>query len=138
MWYIAANRDPRAFEDPWTSDITRSPNDHVGFGGGGPHFCLGSNLAKLEIALKFKGLAQRLPDIRPAGEIRYPRSNFIGGVKSMPVEPTPTPSTNTTPLDRLGSADGVSGTDGYGGAVDREVRSRRTPSGLGSAARKSV
>lgn len=120
MWHIAANRDPRAFDDPWTFDITRSPNDHVGFGGGGPHFCLGSNLAKMEIALMFKGIAERLPDIRLAGDVSYLRSNFIGGVKKMPVEFTPTPSTNTMPLDRLGSAAGASGTDGYGGAVERE------------------
>ncbi|MEQ8841940.1 MAG: cytochrome P450 [Acidimicrobiales bacterium] len=120
MWHIAANRDPRAFDDPWTFDITRSPNDHVGFGGGGPHFCLGSNLAKMEIALMFKGIAERLPDIHLDGEVSYLRSNFIGGVKSMPVAFTPTPSTNTMPLDRLGSAAGASGTDGYGGSVERE------------------
>ena len=120
MWHIAANRDPRAFDDPWTFDITRSPNDHVGFGGGGPHYCLGSNLAKMEIRLMFKGIAERLPDIRLAGDVAYLRSNFIGGVKSMPVEFTPSPSTHTMPLDRLGSAAGASGTDGYGGAVERE------------------
>ena len=119
MWHIAANRDPRAFDDPWTFDITRNPNDHVGFGGGGPHFCLGSNLAKMEIRLMFKGIAERLPDIHLTGEVSYLRSNFIGGVKSMPVEFTPSPSTNTMPLDRLGSAAGASGTDGYGGSVER-------------------
>jgi cholest-4-en-3-one 26-monooxygenase len=120
MWHIAANRDPRAFDDPWTFDVTRSPNDHVGFGGGGPHYCLGSNLAKMEIALMFKGIAQRLPDIHLSGEVSYLRSNFIGGVKSMPVEFTASPSTNTMPLDRLGSAAGASGTEGFGGAVERE------------------
>jgi cholest-4-en-3-one 26-monooxygenase len=120
MWHIAANRDPRAFDDPWTFDITRSPNPHVGFGGGGPHFCLGSNLAKMEIALMFKAIAQRLPDIRLAGEVEYLRSNFIGGVKTVPVEFTPTPSTNTMPLDRLGAAAGASGTEGYGGEVKRD------------------
>ena len=120
MWHIAANRDPRAFDDPWVFDITRSPNDHVGFGGGGPHFCLGSNLAKMEIALMFKGLAERLPDIHPVGPAEYLRSNFIGGVKALPVEFTPSPSTCTMPLDRLGSAAGASGTEGYGGSVERE------------------
>jgi cholest-4-en-3-one 26-monooxygenase len=120
MWHIAANRDPRAFDDPWTFDVARTPNDHVGFGGGGPHFCLGSNLAKMEIRLMFKGIAERLPDIHLAGDVSYLRSNFIGGVKSMPVEFTASPSTNTMPLDRLGSAAGASGTDGYGGAVERE------------------
>lgn len=120
MWHIAANRDPRAFDDPWTFDITRNPNDHVGFGGGGPHFCLGSNLAKMEIALMFKRIAERLPDIHLAGEVTYLRSNFIGGIKAMPVEFTPTPSTNTKPLDRLGAAAGASGTEGYGGEVTRD------------------
>jgi len=120
MWHIAANRDPRAFDDPWTFDVARSPNDHVGFGGGGPHFCLGSNLAKMEIRLMFRGIAERLPDIHLTGDVSYLRSNFIGGVKSMPVEFSPSPSTNTMPLDRLGSAAGASGTDGYGGSVERE------------------
>lgn len=121
MWHIAANRDPRAFDDPWSFDVARNPNDHVGFGGGGPHFCLGSNLAKMEIALMFKGIAQRLPDIHPVGEPEYLRSNFIGGVKALPVEFTPTPSTNTMPLDRLGSAAGASGTEGFGGNVERDA-----------------
>lgn len=120
MWHIAANRDPRAFDDPWKFDITRTPNDHVGFGGGGPHFCLGSNLAKMEIALMFKGIAERLPDIHPVGEPSYLRSNFIGGVKDLPVAFTASPSTNTMPLDRLGSAAGKSGTEGFGGSVERE------------------
>ncbi|MDH3705166.1 MAG: cytochrome P450 [Acidimicrobiia bacterium] len=120
MWHIAANRDPRAFDDPWTFDIERSPNDHVGFGGGGPHYCLGANLAKMEIRLMFNEIATRLPDIRLAGDVEYLRSNFIGGIKKLPVEFTPTPSTNTEPMLRLGSAAGVSGTAGYGGAVERD------------------
>lgn len=119
MWHIAANRDPRAFDDPWRFDIERTPNEHVGFGGGGPHFCLGANLARMEIRLMFKGIAERLPDIRLAGGVDYLRSNFIGGVKRMPVEFTPTPSTHTKPLQRLGAAAGASGTTGYGGSVDR-------------------
>ena len=119
MWYIAANRDPRAFADPWRFNIERTPSDHIGFGGGGPHFCLGANLARMEIRLMFKGIAQRLPDIRLAGDVDYLRSNFIGGIKKMPVEFTPTRSTHTTPLQRLGSAAGASGTTGYGGSADR-------------------
>jgi cholest-4-en-3-one 26-monooxygenase len=119
MWHIAANRDPRAFDDPWTFDIERSPNDHVGFGGGGPHYCLGANLAKMEIRLMFAEIARRLPDIHLTGDVAWLRSNFIGGIKSMPVAFTPTPSTNTQPMDRLGSAAGASGTTGYGGHVDR-------------------
>ncbi|MXW60449.1 MAG: cytochrome P450 [Acidimicrobiaceae bacterium] len=120
MWHISANRDPRAFKDPWRFDIERTPNEHVGFGGGGPHFCLGANLARMEIRLMFKGIAERLPDIRLAGDVDHLRSNFIGGVKRMPVEFTPTPSTHATPLQRLGSAAGASGTTGYGGSVDRQ------------------
>jgi len=120
MWHIAANRDPRAFDDPWAFDIERSPNDHVGFGGGGPHFCLGANLARMEIRLMFAAIAERLGDIRLDGEVEYLRSNFIGGVKKMPVAFTPTPSTHTSPLQRLGSAAGVSATAGYGGLVERD------------------
>jgi cholest-4-en-3-one 26-monooxygenase len=106
MWYVSANRDERVFDDPYRFDITRSTNDHVGFGGGGPHFCLGANLARMEIRLMFKALAERLPDIRATGEPSYLRSNFIGGVKHLPVEFTPTPSTHTTPMERLGAAAG--------------------------------
>ena len=88
MWHVAANRDPRAFEDPWRFDIERTPNDHVGFGGGGPHYCLGASLARMEIRLMFREIARRMPDIRLDGEPDYLRSNFIGGVKRLPV-PTP-------------------------------------------------
>ncbi|NDH12081.1 MAG: cytochrome P450, partial [Actinobacteria bacterium] len=110
LWHIAANRDPRAFDDPWNFDIERTPNDHVGFGGGGPHFCLGANLARMEIKLMFREIAKRLPDIHLAGDVAYLRSNFIGGVKKLPVAFTPTPSLNTVPMERLGSAAGASGT----------------------------
>ena len=119
MWHVAANRDPRAFKDPWNFDIERTPNDHVGFGGGGPHFCLGANLARMEIKLMFREIAKRLPDIRLAGEISYLRSNFIGGVKKLPVAFTPSPSLNTVAMERLGSAAGASGTEGFGGDVER-------------------
>ena len=119
MWHIAANRDPRAFDDPWRFDIERSPNDHIGFGGGGPHYCLGANLAKMEIRLMFREIARRMPDIHPVGEPNYLRSNFIGGVKELLVAYTPTPSLNTASMDRLGSAAGASGTPGYGGHVER-------------------
>ena len=121
MWHIAANRDPRAFDDPWQFDIERSPNDHIGFGGGGPHYCLGANLAKMEIRLMFREIAKRMPDIRLNGEISYLRSNFIGGIKALPVAYTPTPSLNTGSLKRLGSAAGASGTEGFGGHVERDA-----------------
>ena len=121
LWHIAANRDPRAFDDPWNFDIERTPNDHVGFGGGGPHFCLGANLARMEIKLMFREIAKRLPDIHLAGDVAYLRSNFIGGVKKLPVAFTPTPSLNTVPMERLGSAAGASGTEGFGGDVERNA-----------------
>lgn len=123
LWHMAANRDPRAFDAPYEFRIDRTPNDHVGFGGGGPHFCLGANLAKMEIRLMFNEIATRLPDIRLAGDPAYLRSNFIGGVKEMQVEFTPTPSTNTVSMARLGSAAGVSGQDGYGANVERPADS---------------
>ena len=116
---MAANRDPRAFEDPWRFDIERTPNDHVGFGGGGPHYCLGTSLAKMEIRLTFREIARRMPDIHLDGRPDYLRSNFLSGVKRLPVAYTPSPSYNTVPLHRLGSAAGVSGTVGYGGHVER-------------------
>ena len=119
LWYVAANRDPRAFEDPWRFDIERTPNDHVGFGGGGPHYCLGTSLAKMEIRLTFREIARRMPDVQLDGRPDYLRSNFLGGVKRLPVAYAPSPSYNTVPLHRLGSAAGVSGTVGYGGHVER-------------------
>ncbi len=90
LWYIAANRDEEVFEDPHRFDITRDTADYVAFGGGGPHFCLGSNLAKLEIRVMFDALLDRLPDIELAGEPQRLRSNFINGIKHMPVKFSPT------------------------------------------------
>ncbi len=89
MWYNAANRDPRHFDDPYVFDIDRDPNEHLGFGGGGPHFCLGAHLARREIRVMFEELFRRLPDIRVSGEPDYLFSNFIHGIKRMPVTFTP-------------------------------------------------
>jgi cholest-4-en-3-one 26-monooxygenase len=89
LWYISANRDEDVFHEPQRFDITRSPNEYVAFGGGGPHFCLGANLAKLEIRVMFEELLARLPDIELAGDIQRLRSNFINGIKHMPVKFTP-------------------------------------------------
>jgi cholest-4-en-3-one 26-monooxygenase len=85
LWYASANRDEEAFSDPFTFDVTRWPNDHVTFGGGGPHFCLGANLARLELRLIFSELLMRLPDLELAGEVEILRSNFVRGVMTMPV-----------------------------------------------------
>jgi len=89
LWYIAANHDPDVFEDPHRFDVRRTPNEYLAFGGGGPHFCLGSHLAKLEITVMFEELLRRLPDIQPAGPVQRLRSNFINGIKHMPVRFSP-------------------------------------------------
>jgi cholest-4-en-3-one 26-monooxygenase len=86
IWYISANRDEDVFDDPYTFDITRNPNPHVAFGGGGPHFCLGANLARLEMQVFFAELLKRLPDIHVSGDVQRLRSNFINGLKHIPVE----------------------------------------------------
>jgi cholest-4-en-3-one 26-monooxygenase len=85
LWYASANRDEEAFDDPFTFDVTRSPNDHVTFGGGGPHFCLGANLARMELRLIFTELLTRLLDVELDGDVEMLRSNFIGGITRMPV-----------------------------------------------------
>ncbi len=72
MFFNSANRDERAFERPFDFDITRSPNPHVGYGGGGPHFCLGANLARREIRVMFEELFRRLPDLEITGEPATP------------------------------------------------------------------
>jgi cytochrome P450 len=89
MWYTAANRDERAFPDPYRFDVTRTPNEHVGFGGGGAHYCLGANLARREIKILFEELFRRLPDIRVVGEPDKLFSAFIHGIKRMRAEWTP-------------------------------------------------
>ncbi|MCI3949492.1 MAG: cytochrome [Acidimicrobiales bacterium] len=85
IWYASANRDEAVFDDPFRFDILRSPNEHVGFGGGGPHFCLGSSLARMEIRVLFEELLKKAPRIEPAGELDRLRSNFIAGIKHLPV-----------------------------------------------------
>jgi cytochrome P450 len=89
LWYSAANRDPRVFDDPYAFDVTRDPNEHLGFGGGGPHFCLGAHLARREIRVMFEELLHRLPDIEVSGQPEYLQSNFIHGIKRMPASFTP-------------------------------------------------
>jgi len=85
LWYIAANHDPEVFPDPHRFDITRDTSAHEAFGGGGPHFCLGSHLAKLEIRVMFEELMARIPRMELAGEVQRLRSNFINGIKHLPV-----------------------------------------------------
>lgn len=89
MWYASANRDESKFDNPWKFDVARSPNHHVGFGGGGTHFCLGANLARREIAVVFEELRARIPDIAVTGEPAMLLSSFIHGIKTLPVSWTP-------------------------------------------------
>ncbi|HTG46922.1 MAG TPA: cytochrome P450 [Actinomycetota bacterium] len=84
-WYVSANRDEEIFPEPGRFDVTRSPNDHVTFGPGGPHFCLGAHLARLETKILFEELLPRLASVEPAGPVERIRSNFVNGIKRMPV-----------------------------------------------------
>jgi cholest-4-en-3-one 26-monooxygenase len=85
VFYASANRDDDVFAAAGEFDVGRNPNPHVGFGGGGPHFCLGRHLAALELRVLLLALAERMPGIRLAGEPARLRSNFINGIKHMPV-----------------------------------------------------
>ncbi|TLQ46253.1 cytochrome P450 [Streptomyces marianii] len=85
LFYSSANNDPEVFEDPGTFDITRDPNPHLGFGGGGPHFCLGKSLAVQEIELIFNAVADVLPDLRLAGDPRRLRAAWLNGIKELRV-----------------------------------------------------
>jgi cytochrome P450 len=84
LFYNSANRDESVFTDPDAFDITRDPNPHVGFGGPGPHYCLGAHLARREMSVMFRELFTRLPGIRAAGEPDFLLSNFINGIKHLP------------------------------------------------------
>ena len=93
MFYGVANRDPRMFDDPERFDVLRNPNPHVGFGGPGPHFCLGAHLARREVSVAFRQLLTRLPDIEtvgPAVPIEGMGIPLVGGIKHLPVRFTPT------------------------------------------------
>ncbi len=85
IWYVSANRDETVFDDPMAFDIERSPNEHVAFGGGGPHFCLGANLARMEIRVIYEELLDRWHDLELTGEPARLRSNFINGIKHIPL-----------------------------------------------------
>ncbi len=89
LWYPSGNRDETEFEDPHRFDITRDPNHHMAFGAGGPHYCLGASLAKLELRVMFEGLAARLPDIEPSGPPERLRNNLLNAIKHLPVRFTP-------------------------------------------------
>jgi methyl-branched lipid omega-hydroxylase len=93
LFYGAANRDPRVFHDPESFDIARDPNPHVGFGGPGPHFCLGAHLARRELSVVFRQLLTRLPDIEVVGDpvpLQALGVPLVGGIKELTVRFTPT------------------------------------------------
>ena len=89
MWFPAANRDPRAFDRPDEFDVTRDPNPHVSFGGGGAHFCLGAHLARSEIRTMFTELATRFPDVEITGAPSYlvaaPEQTIAVSLSDLPV-----------------------------------------------------
>jgi cholest-4-en-3-one 26-monooxygenase len=89
FYHASGNRDETIFENPESFDIGRDPNPHIAFGGGGPHFCLGANLARMEIRVMFEHLLDRMPDIHQDGEVQRLQSMFINGVKHLPVAFTP-------------------------------------------------
>jgi cytochrome P450 len=86
VFYGSGNRDEEVFADPDRFDVGRSPNPHMAFGGGGPHLCLGLHVARIEIAVMLRELLTRLPDLAPAGPTAPLASNFISGVRTMPVQ----------------------------------------------------
>lgn len=85
MYYGAANRDPVAFDRPHALDLRRTPNHHVAFGGGGPHFCMGAHIARIEVDALLRQVLARLDDLQPAGEAQWLASNFISGPTHLPV-----------------------------------------------------
>jgi cytochrome P450 len=89
VFFGSANRDEEAFDDPDRLDVGRTPNDHVAFGAGGPHFCLGAHFARLEVGAMLREILTRLPDVEPAGPTTWLASNFISGPAHLPVRFTP-------------------------------------------------
>jgi len=89
LHYLSANRDEAVFDDPLSFDVQRNPNPHIGYGGPGPHFCLGAHLARREIKVMFRELFSQIGDIRATGEPDLLASSFIHGIKHLPAEFTP-------------------------------------------------
>ena len=83
LFYWSANRDDEVFDDPFRFDVRRDPNPHVGFGGPGPHFCLGAHLARREITVMYRELLRHFPDIEAIGEPERLQSSFINGIKHL-------------------------------------------------------
>ncbi len=89
LWYVSGNRDEAEFTDPDVFDIARAPNRHLSFGRGGPHLCLGVHLARLEIKVVLRALAQRVSRFELAGQPRRIRSNFTNGLRDLPIRIRP-------------------------------------------------
>jgi cytochrome P450 len=89
LWYASGNRDEAVFGNPFDFDVLRTPNEHIGFGGPGPHFCMGANLARREIRVMFRQIFNRLPDLEITGPPERLASNFVHGIKRMPCRFTP-------------------------------------------------
>ncbi len=87
-WWISGSRDEEIFDDSLRVDLARKPNRHVSFGQGGPHICLGMHLARLEVRVLFEELAKRISKVEPDGDHKFLRSNFVGGIKHLPVRMT--------------------------------------------------
>jgi cholest-4-en-3-one 26-monooxygenase len=88
MYYMSANRDEDVFVDPMRFDVARQPNEHVTFGGGGVHYCLGANLARAEIRATMQQIVERMRDFELTGSARRLRSDFVNGIKEMPIRYT--------------------------------------------------
>ncbi len=100
MWHVSANRDEDVFEDPFRFDIERDPNDHISFGGGGAHYCLGANLARAELRIILREILSRIHDIEMTGEPAFLRSNFITGIKHLPISFAPGEKVESGSADR--------------------------------------
>jgi cytochrome P450 len=96
MFYPSANRDEAQFADPDRFDVTRNPNPHVAFGGGGTHFCLGANLARVEAAALVPEVLSRIKNMELTGSVERMPSTLINGIHSMPVRFTPSAMSRTS------------------------------------------
>ncbi len=97
LWYPSANRDEEVFERPEVFDIAREPNEHLAFGGFGEHFCLGANLARLELRAIFRQVLRRMDEIEHDGEVERLRSGIVGGIKHLPISFRPRPVVGAVP-----------------------------------------
>ena len=85
LWFVSGNRDEAAFDKPFEVNLQRSPNRHLSFGQGGPHVCLGMWLARLEVRVLLQEFVRRVARIEQVGEHQFLRSNFVGGIKRLPL-----------------------------------------------------